>query len=206
MIILVDNHSFLTPALVELLAAAEGEYRVIEAGHSALREIEVARPSAIVLGPGLHETVTLDVNRALVGLYSGRLPILGIDLGMHAIVSVLGGVSVPAEIQTAGSRISVVHDTHGVFGGLASPMAVACFCTNLVDEASLPEQLQISAHTLAGEIMAVRSRAGVPLEGIQFCPQSMMTPKGSDIVENFLELSREFAITPLGEILAMENQ
>ena len=206
MIIIVDNHSFLTQALVELVAGTGCDCLKVQAGDSTLREIENARLAGIVLGPGLPESEILAANRGIVTRFAGQLPMLGIDLGMQAIVTALGGASVPSGGPAAGSRVSVVHDTRGVFEGLASPMEVGCFCASLVDEASLPERLQISAHTMDGEIMGVRGRAGALLEGVQFCPQSLLTVKGGDLIENFVEMVRESADHRRSESPAMENR
>ncbi len=190
MILIVDNNSLFPHSLVESAAQAAEEVRVLRAAAAAVPEIAALSPSGIILGPGLDKEEALKTNGRIVERFGGSTPMLGIGLGMHAIVAASGGKQSPSERLAVGCRVPVVHDQRGVFEGIPSPTSAGCFNSRVVEEASLPRQLLISAHTLEGEIMAVRYRSGALLEGLQFCPESLLTVKGRDIIENFVEITQ----------------
>jgi anthranilate synthase/aminodeoxychorismate synthase-like glutamine amidotransferase len=188
-ILIIDNKSLFLRSLVELTAAASQDCRVIPAEAVSITEISSLKPSGIILGPGLNSKTRMAANQLVVEHFSGNVPILGIDVGMHAIVAALGGGLIPSEKLSIGCQVSLVHDQRGVFEGISSPMLAGCFSNHLVSEEKLPRRLSITAHTLEGEIMAVRGRSEPRLEGLQFCPESILTPRGRDIIENFVEIT-----------------
>lgn len=143
-------------------------------------------PRAVILPPGPLTRQVLGRAVDLVAACSGRVPLLGIGLGMFAIARAGGGGETQLSALAPGSRLELIHDESGVFEAVPSPMAVGVFEIRALAESSLPGGLIISAHTLAGEIMGIRSEDGL-MEGIRFDPVSLLTPRGGDLLANFLE-------------------
>src|SRR5690606_5079331 len=126
--------------------------------------------------------------------FGGELPILGVCLGHQAIGQVFGGRIVRAEQVMHGKVSRVFHDEAGLFAGLDNPFEATRYHSLLIERASLPEELEVTARTWADEIMGVRHRdyvgTAAPLEGVQFHPESIRTPAGLRMLENFLDLAR----------------
>lgn len=193
MLLVIDNYDSFTYNLVQFLGQllleggrADVPLRVIRNDAMDVEEIIELQPSAIVIspGPGRPEEagVTIPVIRAL----SGRVPILGVCLGHQAIAAAFGGRVVRAGRLMHGKASPVLHNGRGLFDGLPNPFMAGRYHSLLVTE-PLPEVLEVTARTPEGEIMALRHRVH-PTFGVQFHPESVLTPEGLRLLRNFLVL------------------
>ncbi len=185
MILMIDNYDSFTYNLVQYFRMLAAEVRVIRNDACPVSDIEAMRPSHLVLSPGPGRPAGAGICLDLVRTFSGRLPILGVCLGHQAISEAFGGEIVPAAAILHGKIAAV--STHGLksLSGLPSPLAALRSQSVAAPRQTLPDCLEISARTGDGEIMGVRHREQ-PTEGIQFHPESIMTPKGKRILKNFL--------------------
>ena len=185
MILLFDNYDSFTFNLWQALAALGAEVEVRR--NDAITEDEVARmaPRAIVLSPGPGRPEDAGVTPALVARFLGRLPIFGVCLGHQAIGLVLGARIVRATRQIHGKAEPVHHDGRGLFEGLPRPLLAGRYHSLALDRATLPPELHISAESGDGTVMAIAHR-DLPLWGVQFHPESVLTPEGPLLLANFL--------------------
>lgn len=203
-VLLIDNHDSFTFNLVQGLRSLGASVDVRPNDLFAAEELAELAPSHVVVspGPGRPENAgcTPAVVRALcTGPLAGSIPLLGVCLGHQAIVHVLGGRVVHAKTLMHGKRSSIYHDRRGVLDGLPNPFDAARYHSLVADEASLPECLRLNAYTSDGEVMGVRHRA-LPVEGVQFHPESVLTPHGERLLRNFLELEPRRAGSPTDSI------
>ncbi|MFP4444890.1 MAG: anthranilate synthase component II [Desulfosudaceae bacterium] len=185
MILMIDNYDSFTYNLVQYFRMLAAEVRVIRNDACPVSDIEAMRPSHLVLSPGPGRPAGAGICLDLVRTFSGRLPILGVCLGHQAIAEAFGGEIVPAAAIMHGKTSAVSTDGRTIFAGIPSPFAAMRYHSLAVSRQTLPDCLEISARTGDGEIMGVRHREQ-PTEGIQFHPESIMTPKGKRILKNFL--------------------
>ncbi len=185
-VVVIDNYDSFTYNLVQYLAMLGASCDVRLNDKTSVAEIEASAPDGILLspGPGTPDDagVTLDVLRQL----SGRIPIFGVCLGHQAIGQAFGGKVIRAPRLMHGKTSPIEHDGRGVFSSLPSPFQATRYHSLIVEEKSLPTVLEVSARTAEGEIMAVRHR-NLPVEGVQFHPESILTEHGHQLVENWLK-------------------
>lgn len=183
MVVVVDNYDSFTFNLVQYLAELGAEVRVFRNDAIDRAGIEALAPRGVLVGPGPgrpeDSAVSLDVIR------DGSLPVLGVCLGHQAIGELFGGRVVRAERLMHGRTSPVEHDGRGVFAGLPSPFTATRYHSLLVERASLPDVLEVSAWTAEGEIMGLRHRER-PIEGVQFHPESFLTEHGHALLANWL--------------------
>jgi para-aminobenzoate synthetase component 2 len=186
MILLIDNYDSFVYNLARYVGELGFERIVKRNDHVTLHEIEQLQPSHIIISPGpcapLQAGISLEVIR-----YFGerRVPILGVCLGHQAIGQVYGGEIVRAKHPMHGKSSLITHDEVGLFAGLANPMRVARYHSLIVNEDNLPQQLQVTARCDRGEIMALQHRT-LPVFGVQFHPESVLTEQGYALLRNFL--------------------
>jgi len=202
-ILLIDNYDSFTFNLYQALGAlmrglapfpersgGNGACPPFEPGitvryNDQVRDRDLEQASAIVLSPGPGNPdqagQTLDVIRN----HAGRVPILGVCLGHQAIAQAFGGRVVRAQRQLHGKTSRLYHDGNGLYAGLPNPLEVGRYHSLIVEEASLPECLEIASYTSEGEIMGLRHRE-LPVDGVQFHPESILTPQGKQLLQNFL--------------------
>ena len=191
MILLVNNNGPFSFNLKHLLLRLEQQVEMLNINDSTTEKLVSKEPEAVILTTGPHEDSAIKANVALVEeCWHKGIPLLGIGLGMHALAMAFGAKLVPGINTIPGSEVEVIHDEVRIYEGLASPIKVGRFETRYVDEESLGDDLLITAHTLEGEIMGLRADRGI-LEGVQFNPESLITSRGTDIIENFMSLVRE---------------
>jgi anthranilate synthase/aminodeoxychorismate synthase-like glutamine amidotransferase len=182
LILLLDNKDSFVFNLAQAFAALGAEVGVVRSDR--VRDDELARARALVLspGPGRPEDAgrTVDAVRAM----SGRMPILGVCLG-HQAIAVAFGAAVVRGVPCHGRTSSIHHDRSALFAGLPEPFPACRYHSLCVDGATLPPELEVTARTPAGEIMALRHRAH-PTFGVQFHPESFRTPDGPGLLANFL--------------------
>ncbi len=187
MILLIDNYDSFTYNLYQAVRSLGASCKVARNDALTLAQIERLKPSRIILspGPGRPEDagVTLDVIRKL----SPRVPTLGVCLGHQAIAMAYGGRVARARKLMHGKTCEVRHDGRGLFRGLPKSIEVMRYHSLVAEESSFSDALYVTARAVpGGEIMALRHREH-PVEGVQFHPESIMTPEGARMVKNFLE-------------------
>ena len=190
MILVLDNYDSFTYNLVQYLGQTGAETRVFRNDAIALEEIRAMRPGGILLSPGpctpTESGVCLDVARAALGGEPGfDVPLLGVCLGFQALVHVAGGTIRRAGQVRHGKASPVGHDGRGVFAGLPNPLSAIRYHSLVADWGDWPEAFEITAESLDdGEIMALRHRS-LPVEGVLFHPESILTEGGFELVANF---------------------
>ena len=186
MILVIDNYDSFTYNLVQYLGELGREPQVFRNDAVTLEEIAVLHPSHIVISPGPCTPLEAGISNNVIRRFRGRIPILGVCLGHQCIGYVYGGAIIRAALPMHGKDSVIHHDGKTIFEGLASPLSGARYHSLVIDTAGLPPSLEVSARTEDGVIMAVRNRRDA-VEGIQFHPESILTPAGHDILANFLK-------------------
>ena len=193
MILVLDNYdSFVANVArcLRLLGAATREVRNDAIG---VDDIERLAPEALVISPGPGTPAEAGVSEAAIRRFSGRIPILGVCLGHQAIGEVFGGRVVRAREPMHGRASAIRHTGSGLFAGLPLPMTVGRYHALIVEiDADAAGPLAVTATSEAGEIMGLAHRAH-PTFGVQFHPESVLTPEGMELFANFLRLARRFA-------------
>jgi anthranilate synthase component 2 len=187
MVLVVDNYDSFTYNLVQYLGELGAVLRVVRNDAVKWQDIAEAAPDRIVIspGPGRPEDagVTMDVIRHL----GDRIPVLGVCLGHQAIGAVFGGDVVRATVPMHGKTSYIEHDNRGVFAGLSQPFVASRYHSLVVAEHGLPAVLEISARTKGeGTIMGLRHKT-LPIHGVQFHPESILTNEGKRLLKNFLD-------------------
>ena len=187
MVFVLDNYDSFTYNLVQYLGEMGVEICVKRNDEITVDEIAASRPAAIVVspGPGRPEDagITMDVIRNL----GATIPILGVCLGHQAIGAVYGGSVIRATVPMHGKTSTIEHDGRGVFAGITEPFVASRYHSLVVSEQGLPAELEVTARTKEdGTIMGLRHRT-LPVHGVQFHPESILTGEGRRILRNFIE-------------------
>ena len=191
MIILIDNYDSFTYNLVQYIGALEPDIRVIRNDACTPEEIEAMRPDAIVISPGPGKPSEAGICIEAIRYFKDKIPILGVCLGHQAICEAFGGtVSYAKELMHGKSSMAQIRKESPLFKNLGTEMQVARYHSLAAIRDTLPEELKVTAVTDDGEIMAVEHR-DYPVYGLQFHPESVLTPKGMTLIENFLNISKE---------------
>ena len=188
MLFLLDNYDSFTYNLVQYLCELGARVEVRRNDEVTVEEIEeTIRPERIVISPGPGAPADAGVTLRCVERFGGRVPLLGVCLGHQAIGQVFGGRVVRAPAPVHGKPVEVLHDGRTIFEGLPRPFAAGRYHSLAVERESLPRCLEVSAESTDGIIMGLRHRE-LKIEGVQFHPESVMTPQGKDLLANFLRL------------------
>lgn len=185
LVLVIDNYDSFTYNLVQALESLGVRCEV--ALHDAI-DVAAARalaPDGVLISPGPCAPDDAGVTLELLRELAGALPILGVCLGHQAIAQAFGGRVIRAPRPLHGKTSAIQHDGRGVLRGLPSPFDATRYNSLIVDREGLPACLEISAWTAEGEIMGLRHRA-LPLEGVQFHPESILTPRGADLLRNWV--------------------
>ena len=190
MLLMIDNYDSFTYNVVQYLAELGAEVRVYRNDDITLEQIEALRPERLVISPGPCTPNEAGISMAAIRHFAGKLPILGICLGHQAIGQVFGGRIIRAGRVMHGKVSPVYHRDEGVFRGLNNPLQATRYHSLVIDQASLPECLEVTAWTRhedgsVEEIMGVRHKT-LPIEGVQLHPESIMTEQGHELLRNFL--------------------
>ena len=185
-ILVVDNYDSFTFNLVQLIEVLGAEAEVVRNDVEPAEALAARGPDGVVLSPGPGTPERAGVTLDAVRCFAPRgTPVLGVCLGHQAIGVAFGGSVARARVPRHGKSVAIRHDGAGVFRGLADPFEAALYHSLVIDEERLPAALQITARSPEGEVMGVRHRE-LPLEGVQFHPESVLTPGGRALVANFV--------------------
>ena len=185
MLLLIDNYDSFTYNLAQYFGELGAEVRVVRNDAIDIAGIEALAPGRIVVSPGPCTPDKAGVSLPLIGAFAGRVPILGVCLGHQAIGQAFGGRVVHALRVMHGKVSAIRHRGAGIFRGLPDPLRVGRYHSLAIERASLPECLEVTAEAEDGEIMGVRHRS-LPVEGVQFHPESVLTEQGHALLKNFL--------------------
>jgi anthranilate synthase/aminodeoxychorismate synthase-like glutamine amidotransferase len=189
-LLMIDNYDSFTYNLVQYLGELGADVVVLRNDAATAEELLARRPEGLVISPGPGDPdaagVTLDAVRAFA---RARIPLLGVCLGHQAIGQAFGGRIGRARRLMHGKTSPIHHDGRGVFRGLPSPFEATRYHSLVIEPDSCPAELEVSARSPEGEIMGVRHRS-LPIEGVQFHPESILTLEGKRLLANFLSLCR----------------
>jgi anthranilate synthase/aminodeoxychorismate synthase-like glutamine amidotransferase len=185
-ILMIDNYDSFTYNLVQYLGELGAELEVRRNDAIDVAGVRAMAPQAIVISPGPCTPKEAGVSVPLLRAMAGELPILGVCLGHQCIGEAFGGKVVRAGRLMHGKTSPIVHDGRNIFAGLPNPFDAMRYHSLLVDADSVPSSLEVSARTAEGEVMGLRHRT-LPVEGIQFHPESIGTPDGKRLLANFLK-------------------
>ena len=186
MLLLIDNYDSFTYNLYQYLAGMGANVRVCRNDEVTLEQIEAMQPNQIVVSPGPCTPNEAGLSCQIIASFGPRIPLLGVCLGHQAIGQVYGGHVVRAPELMHGKTSLIHHNGYGVFKNLPVPFEANRYHSLIVERPSLPDELEITAETADGLILGLRHRT-YPIEGVQFHPESILTPVGKDLLRNFLE-------------------
>jgi para-aminobenzoate synthetase component 2 len=188
MILVIDNYDSFAYNLVQFLGELGQETAVYRNDAITLEDIEKLAPSHIVVSPGPCTPLEAGISNDVIRHFRGKIPILGVCLGHQCIGYVYGGLIRRAALPMHGKESLVYHDGETIFKGLESPLIGGRYHSLVIAPDTVPASLEISAKTEDGVIMGVRNRQD-GVEGVQFHPESIMTPTGHEILANFLRMT-----------------
>jgi anthranilate synthase/aminodeoxychorismate synthase-like glutamine amidotransferase len=183
----IDNYDSFVYNLVQYLGELGAEPMVHRNDALSVAEAMALEPDAVLLSPGPGRPEEAGIMCDVIRAAAGRVPVLGVCLGHQAIGHVYGGAIVRAPELMHGKTSLVEHTGVGVFAGLPTPLEATRYHSLVIDAASMPEVLEVTARTRDGIVMGVRHRT-LPVEGVQFHPESILTAAGHDLLRNFLAL------------------
>lgn len=192
MLLMIDNYDSFTYNLVQYFGELDEDVRVYRNDEIGLHEIARLAPAHIVISPGPCTPTEAGVSVPLIQRFAGEIPILGVCLGHQSIGQAFGGRIVHAKKLMHGKTSQIHHANAGVFAGLPNPFTATRYHSLVIERASMPECLELTAWTEDGEIMGVRHRT-LAVEGVQFHPESILTEHGHDLLANFLRRSERVA-------------
>ncbi len=189
MILVIDNYDSFVYNLAQYLGELGWDPVVLRNDRISVEGIAAMKPSHVVISPGPGTPDDAGISNEVIKQFGGKIPILGVCLGHQCIGQVYGGRIVRAAVPMHGKSSEIHHDGKTIYKGLPHPFTAARYHSLVIEPASMPKSLEVSARTEAGEIMGVRHREYV-VEGVQFHPESIMTGGGHDLLRNFLGYSR----------------
>jgi anthranilate synthase component 2 len=192
MLLMIDNYDSFTYNLVQYLGELGEDVRVYRNDQISVAEIEKLKPDHIVISPGPCTPNEAGVSVEIIQKLGGIIPILGVCLGHQSIGQAYGGKIIRAKQLMHGKTSMIHHAGKGVFAGLPNPFEATRYHSLVIERGGLPEVLEITAWTDDGEIMGVRHKT-LPVEGVQFHPESILTQHGHELLANFLKSQRRAA-------------
>ena len=189
MVFVLDNYDSFTYNLVQYLGELGAEVEVRRNDQVTVAEIEAMHPERIVISPGPCTPQEAGISIEVIRHFAGKVPVLGVCLGHQAIAEAFGGTVVRASHLMHGKTSEVRHDNRTIFQGMPFPITATRYHSLIVEESSLPADLEVSAYTIEKDgsrtIMGLRHKQ-FPVEGVQFHPESVLTAEGKKLVANFL--------------------
>lgn len=185
MILMIDNYDSFTYNLVQYLGEMGEELKVIRNDQTSISGIAELDPQFLMISPGPCSPNEAGISLEAIKNFAGKTPIFGVCLGHQSIAQVFGGDVIRAERLMHGKTSMVYHDGKTIFEGVENPFPAARYHSLIVKKETLPDCLEVSAWTEEGEIMAVRHKT-LPVEGVQFHPESILTTPGKQLLRNFI--------------------
>lgn len=187
MLLMIDNYDSFTYNLVQYFGELGEDVQVYRNDKITVDEIEALHPQRVVISPGPCTPKEAGISVSAIRHFAGRIPVLGVCLGHQSLAVAFGGKVIHAERLMHGKTSMIHHDGKTIFRDLPNPFEATRYHSLLVNRAAVPECLEVSAETVAGEIMGLRHRT-LGVEGVQFHPESILTAAGKDLLRNFLKL------------------
>lgn len=190
MLVIIDNYDSFTYNIVQTIAGSfkkagkSADIRVFRNNKVSIAEIDALAPKRLLISPGPGTPADAGISIEAIRFFSEKIPVLGICLGHQAIGEAFGGKTIRAGRIMHGKTSPIHHDEHAVFQGLANPFAGMRYHSLVAEESTLPSCLTVTARTEQGELMGLRHKS-LPVEGVQFHPESIMTAAGVKLLENF---------------------
>lgn len=184
-LLLIDNYDSFTYNLVQAFLVLDADVLVHRNDRLTVAEAEALAPTHLCISPGPGTPADAGVSTDMIGRFAGRIPVLGVCLGHQALVEVFGGRVGRAARLMHGKTSLVLHHGRGLFSGLSNPFEAGRYHSLIAERESLPDVLEVTAWTAEGEIMGVRHRQ-CDAEGVQFHPESILTPEGPRLLGAFL--------------------
>ena len=191
-LLLIDNYDSFTYNLVQAFLILEAEVEVYRNDVLTVQQAAELNPTHLVVSPGPGRPEDAGESLQMIGAFAGRIPVLGVCLGHQCIVQHFGGRIVSAHALMHGKTSAVLHDGEALYRRLPEPFEAGRYHSLAADRECIPDDLAVSARTADGEIMGVRHRT-LAVEGVQFHPESVLTPVGPKLLENFLYPERAAA-------------
>ncbi|OJD62685.1 aminodeoxychorismate/anthranilate synthase component II [Bacillus sp. NH11B] len=185
MILMIDNYDSFTFNLVQFLGELGQELVVKRNDEVTISDIENMKPDFLMISPGPCSPNEAGISMEVIQYFAGKIPIFGVCLGHQSIAQVFGGEVVRAERLMHGKTSPMHHDGKTIFSDIPNPFTATRYHSLIVKKETLPECLEITSWTEEGEIMALRHKT-VPIEGVQFHPESIMTSHGKELLHNFI--------------------
>ncbi|MCY7454644.1 aminodeoxychorismate/anthranilate synthase component II [Bacillus altitudinis] len=190
MILMIDNYDSFTYNLVQYLGELGEELIVKRNDQVTIQEIEELKPDFLMISPGPCSPDEAGISMEAIKHFAGKIPIFGVCLGHQSIAQVFGGDVIRAERLMHGKTSEIEHDGKGVFTGLQNPLVATRYHSLIVKDETLPECFVRTASTKEGELMGIRHKE-LPIESVQFHPESIMTSFGKEMLRNFMETYRK---------------
>ena len=190
MIVIIDNYDSFTYNIVQTIGGMGAELTVFRNDQVDIAAIEALRPDRLLISPGPCTPAKAGISVEAIRYFAGRIPVLGVCLGHQSIGEAFGGRTVRAGRLMHGKTSPISHDGIGVFTGLPSPFEAMRYHSLVVNEDDLPDCLIVTARSDQGELMGLRHKT-LSVEGVQFHPESIMTPDGVALLKNFIDQGYE---------------
>ncbi len=187
MLLVIDNYDSFTYNLVQYFGELGSTLKVYRNDEITLEEIRALAPEKICISPGPCTPKEAGISSDVIRTFGAEIPLLGVCLGHQCIGDVFGGDVVRAERLMHGKTSPILHQNVGVFRGLSNPFEATRYHSLIVKRETFPDCLEIIAETAEGEIMGLRHRT-LPIHGVQFHPESILTSEGKQLLQNFLDL------------------
>ena len=189
MILVIDNYDSFTYNLVHYFGELGADLKVFRNDEITIADIEKMKPDQIVISPGPGRPEEAGISVEVITKLAGKYPILGVCLGHQAIGYAYGGKIIRAKHLMHGKTSQIKHDDRGIFKDLENPFEATRYHSLVIDEKTIPDCLEVTAKSEDGEIMGIRHQT-LPLWGVQFHPESILTKSGKKLLKNFLNLTK----------------
>ena len=193
MLLMIDNYDSFTFNIVQYLGQLGETIKVVRNDELSVADIAGLQPERLVISPGPCSPEEAGISVAAIREYAGKIPLLGVCLGHQSIGAAFGGRVVRSASLMHGKTSPIHHDGTELFEGLPNPFNATRYHSLVVERATLPECLEVTAWVENGEIMGLRHR-NLPVWGVQFHPESILTEGGMHLLDNFLKLSRRYPV------------
>jgi anthranilate synthase/aminodeoxychorismate synthase-like glutamine amidotransferase len=189
MLLLIDNYDSFTYNLFQYLSELGANVKVVRNDKATVEELDMMQPDMVVVSPGPSNPANAGVSIDAIRHFSGKVPVLGVCLGHQCIGEAFGGkVSGAGEIRH-GKTSLIHHDGKGIFEGVPNPFEAVRYHSLAIEKERVPDDFIVTARTENGIIMGIRHKT-LPIEGVQFHPESIMTKSGKQILQNFLNMAK----------------